>query len=539
MIDLAQCEDFDLGSVTIRPSSREIVGATVGTVEPKVMQLLVVLARQAGRVVSRDALIEQCWGGRIVGEDAINRVIGKLRRAAEDAGSGAFRIETVARVGLRLLVCNVGALPPPQAPPTASPRTVRLPILAGLAIAAAAAVAIVFETARPTPPAAQAQAAPRLPAAVSDLETRGLAAMFENSREQTAEGVAYLQQATALAPQSAPLWGSLAMSYVLSLGWATPSEQPALTARVRDAAAHGLAVDAGESRSTAALLSLEPTFRQWDRKAQLLQSALHRTGSASGPLAYQQVQFLLAVGHTDEALRQVERLARLSPLVPWIQATRIDLLAASGRLAEADRAADDARAIWPRDRLIWFTRFDLAAFNGQPARALAMTADRAGWPKQTAPEDILLAERTVRAIIARDAQTTAAVLRDHRAVAGRGQAYAERAMRAAAALGRPADALAFAQQLYGTDLPAQPRETILPYIGLAETPERSTAALFLPPLATLWSRPAFAALVAEIGLAGYWQHTAPPSLCAARPAPPLCLAAEAGRAGARRRPVLK
>ncbi|WP_297695100.1 hypothetical protein, partial [Phenylobacterium sp.] len=41
--------------------------------EPRVMQVLVALARERGEIVSRDDLIASCWAGRIVGEDAINR----------------------------------------------------------------------------------------------------------------------------------------------------------------------------------------------------------------------------------------------------------------------------------------------------------------------------------------------------------------------------------------------------------------------------------------------------------------------------------
>src|SRR5262245_33676726 len=64
------------------------------------MQVLVVLARRRGQVVSRDQLIEECWAGRVVGEDAINRCIARVRRLAE--AHGGFSIETIARVGHRL-----------------------------------------------------------------------------------------------------------------------------------------------------------------------------------------------------------------------------------------------------------------------------------------------------------------------------------------------------------------------------------------------------------------------------------------------------
>jgi DNA-binding winged helix-turn-helix (wHTH) protein len=52
-------------------------------------------------MVSRDDLIEQCWGGRIVGEDAITGALAQLRKLAKSLGG--FEIETVPRVGVRLV----------------------------------------------------------------------------------------------------------------------------------------------------------------------------------------------------------------------------------------------------------------------------------------------------------------------------------------------------------------------------------------------------------------------------------------------------
>jgi TolB-like protein/DNA-binding winged helix-turn-helix (wHTH) protein len=101
-VDLAHEADFVLGPVKVRPARREIAGDGFQEVlEPRVMQVLVALARAQGQILSRDDLIECCWDGVVVGEDAINRCIGRLRRAAE-AGGNAFTIETVPRVGYRL-----------------------------------------------------------------------------------------------------------------------------------------------------------------------------------------------------------------------------------------------------------------------------------------------------------------------------------------------------------------------------------------------------------------------------------------------------
>src|SRR5438093_7993861 len=100
-IDLASEPDFALGNLRVRPSLREVsTHGQAETLEPRVMQVLVAFAQQRGEVVSRDRLVERCWGGRAVGEDAVNRCIARIRRLS--AAQGGFAIETIARVGYRL-----------------------------------------------------------------------------------------------------------------------------------------------------------------------------------------------------------------------------------------------------------------------------------------------------------------------------------------------------------------------------------------------------------------------------------------------------
>jgi TolB-like protein/DNA-binding winged helix-turn-helix (wHTH) protein len=100
-VDLARATDFALGNLRVRPSLREVSAhGNAEMLEPRVMQVLVAFARQRGEVVSRDRLVETCWGGRTVGEDAVNRCIARIRRLAES--HGGFTIETIPRVGYRL-----------------------------------------------------------------------------------------------------------------------------------------------------------------------------------------------------------------------------------------------------------------------------------------------------------------------------------------------------------------------------------------------------------------------------------------------------
>lgn len=105
-VDLAHEPDFALGRIEVRPSLRELAGDGFReTIDRRVMQVLVALARAKGKVVSRDDLIESCWDGVIVGDEAINRCISRLRKAAEASGN-AFAIETLSRVGYRLKVAH-------------------------------------------------------------------------------------------------------------------------------------------------------------------------------------------------------------------------------------------------------------------------------------------------------------------------------------------------------------------------------------------------------------------------------------------------
>ena len=87
--------------------------------QPRIMQVLVALLRARGEILTRDQLTSGCWNGLVVGEDAINRVIGRLRRLGEGVASGCFEVETVPRVGYRLVACEdaaAGALVAGDAP---------------------------------------------------------------------------------------------------------------------------------------------------------------------------------------------------------------------------------------------------------------------------------------------------------------------------------------------------------------------------------------------------------------------------------------
>ena len=114
-IDLARIPPVRLGEITIEPGLRRVVHdqGREEFLEPRVMQVLVALIRADGQILSRDDLLASCWGGVVVGEDAITRVIGRLRRIADGVGVGAFKVQTIAKVGYRLLPAAALREPPP------------------------------------------------------------------------------------------------------------------------------------------------------------------------------------------------------------------------------------------------------------------------------------------------------------------------------------------------------------------------------------------------------------------------------------------
>ena len=103
-IDLASEREFELGGLKVRPFERIVLkNGEQRELQPRVMQVLVALARSRPKVISRDMLIEQCWEGRIVGDDALNRCVLALRHLAQEFTPPPFAIETVPRVGHRLI----------------------------------------------------------------------------------------------------------------------------------------------------------------------------------------------------------------------------------------------------------------------------------------------------------------------------------------------------------------------------------------------------------------------------------------------------
>jgi Tol biopolymer transport system component/DNA-binding winged helix-turn-helix (wHTH) protein len=85
--------------------------------EPKVMQVLVLLASHANEVLSKDQLIQAVWPGTFVGDDVLTRCISELRRVFDDDARAPRFIQTIPKAGYRLImpvsIEEEISLPPP------------------------------------------------------------------------------------------------------------------------------------------------------------------------------------------------------------------------------------------------------------------------------------------------------------------------------------------------------------------------------------------------------------------------------------------
>ncbi|MES3153283.1 winged helix-turn-helix domain-containing protein [Sphingomonas faeni] len=208
-IRLADEPDFWIGGLRVRPSSGEVQHRNVSErLEPRLMQVLIALARADGGTVSREELTASCWGGVTVSPDAVNRVISLLRRLIA-ASAPASRLETLPRIGYRLIqplpVDTVASDPAPL--PSSNPSA---PIADPLA---------------------------------RDLFARALVGLEQPSREPLEQALAYLKQLITRAPDFAPGWAALAEAQrLLMLYLPAPMQGPARAESSRSLD-HALALD--------------------------------------------------------------------------------------------------------------------------------------------------------------------------------------------------------------------------------------------------------------------------------------------------------
>jgi len=492
IIILAREPAFRLGQVEIHPSTRQMAFDGIGeTLEPRVMQVLVVLAQAAGAVVTTDELIQRCWEGRIVGENAIHRVISRVRQTAAKTG-GAFEIETIAKVGYRLIVDGA----PPERPAAGMPRQwlpSRRVLLGGAAAAVAIAAPAGYLLLR------RGKAHEPGPSALA-LYRRGQEAQRQSLREQSRQAVAYFRQAVEADSLYAAAWGALALGYHDIIAGAPDAEVARLTEWSRSAARRALALDPENADAQAALALIGPIYRNWAIGEANCRRLLVRYPD-HWFLHLQLSRVLAAVGRWREALQSAREVVRVDPFIP-IGHVRLALaLWATERLQEAETALDGALARWPGHWAIWFIRFEFLLYGGRPAeaRAFAVQAEGRpyGMPDGTYP-GIMAAARAVETRAPGDIETA---LGAYLAAVAQSRAHPTSAIALAVALDRTDTAFALLDSYYFQEGPLAPK----PRPRDVTAPRCITEVLFRDPNTALYPDSRFGSMLERIGLERYWR----------------------------------
>ena len=89
--------------------------------QKRVMDVLLYFSERPGEVVTRDQLVASLWQGAVVGDDAITNTVVKLRKAFGDKAKDPKVIETIPKVGYRLLLTPEPLEAPQPAEPEPEP----------------------------------------------------------------------------------------------------------------------------------------------------------------------------------------------------------------------------------------------------------------------------------------------------------------------------------------------------------------------------------------------------------------------------------
>lgn len=431
-------------------------------------------------------------GGVFVGDDSLNRAIGEVRRAGRTAGGG-FVIETIPRTGYRLVPedCPAPAEPAARPAPT-GPRLGRRRVLGGFVLAGAAAGVAWWQR-------------PRRDAAVQALLDQAERALRQAEPAADAQGIGFLKEAVAAAPDDAEAWGRLAIALRTSSDYGPPERMAPLLAESEAAAGRALALDRDQPDARVAQLLRTPIFGNWLALERGLKDVLARHPEHLPAL--DSLSMVLAgagLVRTHYPLRL--KTVQLDPLHAGYNFRSIYAHWMNGELAAADRAGERGLELWPRHFATWVARASLFAYSGRPERTLAMLADTETRPALPPPVLGTL-EAVARALAGGSAAARAQAAAVTMAAAERGgPLMAVNGSMNLAALGETGGALDILEAFLAERGPLIVATAWRPGQPLHnDVRRRFTNFLFTPVMAPLWREARFERLLADIGLPDFWR----------------------------------
>ena len=502
---LAELSDFAVGDLRVFPSTRTIQGPGGKVqVEPRVMQVLVVLANACGAVVTRDTLLNRCWGGVYVGDDSLNRAVAGVRRVVSRIGGDSLEIETIPRTGYRLIsrpsssVDLAGtdiAHEPLRKTPVSGIGLVHRRGALGVGFAAAATIAggiALWSSRRSEPDLAKR------------LMQESRLVMRAGTPDTEKRALSLLERAVSSSPDNSDAWGLLALTRA-RLDEHSTTLTTGSPVGVRSAADRALQLDPNNADAKAALAIAIPYYGDWLAAEQRFDAVLkeHRDHVFTQD---SRTFFLGAVGRIRESASSRMAFSRDDAFDANLQHRHIYALWFLDRIGEADRAAVRGLEMWPKHPGLWFARLWVLAGTGRHDRAMAHIDDEASRPPLPPPMIATLKS----GIAASKSRQPIEVLGATRLVMSgveRSVAAVVNAMMLLNLMGALDAAFDLARAYYleqGSIIAAmqwRPGQPAVP-----DQRRRKTNMLFTPTAQAMQRDPRFMPLMREMGLVDYWQR---------------------------------
>lgn len=310
---------FLFGEFELRTDSGELFrdGERVA-LQHQPAQLLELLLRRAGEVVTREEIREEIWGSEtyVDSEQGINYCVRQVRQALDDEAAAPRFVETVPRRGYRFLApveeSEAGAAP---VPPPSRGRSRRWPAVAAAAAlvllpAAAVLTLLLSRDEAPAPPSPPHLVVPE------EAHARFLEAQYlvERAAEgdmvgDSARAIELLQAVVEEVPRHAEAHSALADAWLLRLDL----PRPEALERAEEAARRALEIDPDLVQARTVLAAALFFHRlDWEGTRRHLDRALE-THPDYPDAVFLRAAYLSATGRHDASIAAARRAVRLEP----------------------------------------------------------------------------------------------------------------------------------------------------------------------------------------------------------------------------------
>jgi DNA-binding winged helix-turn-helix (wHTH) protein/tetratricopeptide (TPR) repeat protein len=486
-VNAAATFPFRVAELTIDPVRRRIAGpGGEAPIEPLVMQLLLQLVDRQGQVLPRRELFDCLWGNAQVGDDSLNRLVGSLRKALERTSAGAVQIETVPRLGYRLI---------------AEPEGGGVPITRRSLLAAGASSLVALGGAGLWHARKQARVAE-----AQRLVDRGDILLRDAVPLQAGDALQPLRSALEIDSENAKALGLLALAEETRANNGGSANAGETLRAAEQAARAALQRDPGEPHARLAMIDIAAGNLDWSQMEDRLE-ALRASAPANPHVLGSMTSFLQAAGRTSKSWLYNEQAAVAAPTSPTPQWRRALRLWTGGRNEEAVNLSERLLPLWPRHALVWNARFMILAFTGRTGAASAMLRNAGAAPGNAHPVRLAQWLPTLDAFAEPSPASIASAREANLAAAQLNPGQATYAAMALSQLGEIDAAFAVIDGLLLSKGPLVANRPIVPRSFVANSPSWCrTQWLFLPPLAAVRSDVRFQGLCEEIGLARYWRQ---------------------------------